>query len=552
MKAAARLQGTERRLWDFHGGLHLPEHKGESTGTPLRDAPIPTRLVVPLGQHIGETAEVLVQSGDKVLKGQLIGRPKGYISAAIHAPTSGTVAEIAELPVPHPSGLRSLCVVIDSDGADRWDELPPPIPDYRSRDPAELRERVRWAGIVGLGGAGFPTSVKLNPGMDQTVKTLVLNGAECEPYITSDDMLMREQAARIVAGMNILTHMLGVDECLIGIEDNKPEAIAAMRTALADSEVPGAEVVVIPTKYPSGGEKQLIRILTGREVPSHGIPAQIGVICQNVGTAAAVADAVLEGKPLLSRVVTVTGAGVAQPQNLRARIGTPIRDLVNEAGGYKNEVARLIFGGPMMGFTLAEDGVPVVKGCNCIIAATAVEAPKPKPARACIRCGECAATCPVALLPQQLYWYARAKDFDKVQDYNLFDCIECGCCSHVCPSHIPLVQYYRFAKTEIWTREREKRKADHARIRHEARAARLERLEQERKDKLRRKKEALEKAPEGGADPKKAAIEAAMKRVAAKKAAKAAADETKESAEPAATSSSDGPAEHRPDGTGSA
>jgi len=512
---------AERKLWTFSGGLHLPEHKAESTSGPVLDAAVPARLTVPLGQHIGDAAAPLVRVGDRVLKGQMIGRPDGYISAAIHAPTSGTVVEIADLPVPHPSGLSAPCIVIESDGEDRWAELPPLLADYRSLDPAELRERVRWAGIVGLGGAGFPTSVKLNPGMDQPVQTLILNGAECEPYITSDDMLMREHADRIVAGMDILLHMLGAEECLIGIEDNKPEAIQAVRQALADAGTPRAEVVVIPTKYPSGGEKQLIKILTGHEVPSHGIPAQIGVVCQNVGTAAAVADAVLDGRPLISRIVTVTGAGVARPGNLRALIGTPLSALATQAGDYTEGVSRLIFGGPMMGFALANDQVPFTKGCNCIIAATAVESPAPPRARACIRCGECATVCPVGLLPQQLYWYARARDFDKVQDYDLFDCIECGCCAHVCPSHIPLVQYYRFAKTEVWTRERDKRKADHARRRHDAHTARLERLERERKQKLRKKKEALSQKNKDGKDPKKAAIEAAMKRVAAKKAAQA-------------------------------
>ncbi len=519
------MSASVSKLHAFHGGLHLPDHKAESNGRPIGRMPLPPRLTLPLQQHIGSRAEPVVTVGERVLKGQLIARAADYVSAPLHAPTSGTVSAIAVLPIPHPSGLQGPCMVIDSDGRDAWAELPPPLPDYRDRDPADLRERIRWAGVVGLGGAAFPTSVKVNPGADRPIHTLILNGAECEPYITCDDLLMREHAARVVAGMGILKYLVGARECLVGIEDNKPEAIAAMRTAIAAADL-DARVVVIPTKYPSGGEKQLIFLLTGQEVPSHGIPAQIGILCQNVGTAAAVADAVLTGRPLIGRLVTVTGAGVAAPQNLQVLFGTPAAALIAQAGGYTAAAQRLILGGPMMGFALHDDRVPITKAGNCLLVAGAAEAPAPAAVGPCIRCGECARVCPMQLLPQQLYWHARAKDLDRVQDYNLFDCIECGCCSYVCPAHIPLVQYFRYAKTATWTQEREKRKSDLARRRHAARLARLERLETERKAKLRRKKEALEQpaAAAGAAapiDPKKAAIEAAMRRVAAKKAAQA-------------------------------
>jgi electron transport complex protein RnfC len=545
----------QRKLWKFHGGVHIPDEKALSNGRPVTEAPLPKSLVIPLQQHIGAPTKALVKAGDRVLKGQKIGEAQGYVSAPVHASSSGTVVAIEKRPVPHPSGLSGPCIVIETDGEDTWAELPEPLADYPNRDPAEVRERIRWAGIVGMGGAAFPSSVKLNPGSDQNIRTLIVNGAECEPYITCDDLLMREHPIRIIQGIRIMRQLLGVDECLIGIEENKPEAIESMLLAVAESDIKSStSVVAIPTLYPSGGEKQLIKILTGKEVPSHGIPAQIGIVCQNVGTAAAVADAVLEGKPLISRLVTLTGRGIQDPQNLEVRIGTPAAELIEHVGGIHQEIRKLVLGGPMMGFAIEDRQIPITKAANCLLALTPEESPAPGPALACIRCGTCAEACPVSLLPQQMYWHARSKNLDKVQDYNLFDCIECGCCALVCPSHIPLVQYYRYAKTESWAREQDKRKAEHARERHEAKEARLERLERERKAKLRKKKEALAKKPaakkgaakkgvekkaaakkaaskpatttktapaEGAEDPKKAVIEAAKKRAADKKVAMA-------------------------------
>jgi H+/Na+-translocating ferredoxin:NAD+ oxidoreductase subunit C len=517
--------GGTRRIWRFQGGLHLPDRKELSSGRPVIRSALPRRLTLPLQQHIGAAAQPLVRPGEAVLKGQLIAKAQGYVSAPLHAPTSGTVLAIEHHPVPHPSGLSALCIVIESDGHEEWAELPESMPDYAMRAPSELRERIRWAGIVGLGGAAFPSSVKLNPGPDAAIHTLIINGAECEPYITCDDRLMREQSQRILEGVRILMHVLGAGQCLIGVEDNKPEAIQALYSACQAPDLSDVRVVRIPTLYPSGGEKQLVKVLTGREVPSHGLPAQIGMVCHNVGTAAAVADAVLAGRPLLSRVVTLTGLGIREPRNLEVLIGTPAAELIAQAGGYTAGVRKLILGGPMMGFTLSTDAVPITKAANCLLAVTADESPDPGPARPCIRCGECARVCPVGLLPQQMYWHARARDLEKIQDHHLFDCIECGCCAHVCPAHIPLVQYYRFAKTESWAQEQEKRKAELAKHRHDAREARLHRQEEERKAKLRQKKEALEKGPVGpvgGADPKKAAIEAARRRAEAKKQAQAA------------------------------
>ena len=509
-------------LHRFHGGLHLPDNKHQSTSLPVEKASLPKRLLLPLQQHIGEPAEPLVAVGERVLKGQMIAAAQGLISAPVHASSSGTVVEIGDHPVPHPSGLPAPCIVIETDGRDEWCELPPPIVDVDAMNPDALRERIRNAGIVGMGGAAFPSSVKLNPGPSRHVHTLVINGAECEPFITCDDMLMRNRADRVLVGVAILRQLVAADKCLIGIEDNKPEAIAAMQQALLESGLDNTEVVTIPTRYPSGGEKQLIRILTGLEVPSGHIPAYIGVVCNNVGTAAAVADAVLDGKPLISRYLTLTGKGLAQPRNLEVLVGTPASELIEQAGGYTSAVSRLILGGPMMGITLHDDTVPVTKASNCLLAASPEEAPHPGRASACIRCGKCAEACPVRLLPQQMYWYSRAKDLVKAQEYNLFDCIECGCCSHVCPAHIPLVQYFRYAKNESWAKDQEKRKAEQARQRHEAKVARVTRLEAERKALLKRKKEALAKKPPAkkgqATDAKKAAIDAAVKRAAEKKA----------------------------------
>lgn len=499
------------QLWRFHGGLHLAPNKAQSTHAPIASMPLPTRLIVPLQQHIGTSAEVGVEIGAHVLKGQVIGRAVGYVSAPIHAPSSGTVVEIAERPIPHPSGMSATCIVIDTDGRDEWTPVQA-CPDYQSLDPSALRNRIREAGIVGLGGAGFPAFIKLNPASAHGVDTLILNGAECEPYIACDDMLMRERADAIVRGAQIMRHALLAKRCLIGIEDNKPEAFAALAQAIRQCSDTGIEIVPVPTIYPAGGEKQLIKVLTGKEVPSGGLPLEIGVICHNVATAVAVDAALNQGRPLLSRVVTVAGAGVRTPCNLDVLVGTPVSAVIAACGGYTDDAKRLIMGGPMMGFTLDNDAVPIVKTSNCILVAAAAEAPDPPPALPCIRCGACAEVCPALLLPQQLYWHSRAKEFDKVQDYRLFDCIECGCCAYVCPSHIPLVQYYRYAKTEIWAQERDKRKADLARQRHEFRLQRQQRDKAERDARMQQKKAALNSG--GNQDARqKAAIQAALQRV---------------------------------------
>lgn len=514
-----------QQLWHFHGGLKLNGKKHLSRDKSIVPSLLPKQLVIPVHQHIGESGELVVAKGDRVLKGQTLAQPNGYVSAPIHAPSSGTIIDIAEYPAPHPSQLSTLSVVIETDGKDEWFDLEPVL-DYKSLTPAEIRNLIRQAGIVGLGGAAFPTAVKLNPGPGHQIHTLIINGAECEPYITCDDRLMRERPEQVISGIDIILHAIQAEECLIAIEDNKPEAIEALNKVLAEHDQPNIRVIGIPTLYPVGGEKQLIKVLTNKEVPTNELPVDIGIVVQNLGTTVAIHRAIHLGEPLISRILTVSGEGVQQAQNMEVLIGTPIAELVEQCGGYTESAERLVMGGPMMGFSLHKDQLPIIKGCNCILAIEA-DTTAGKNHMPCIRCGECTRVCPANLLPQQLYWHSSSKNFDSVQDYHLFDCIECGCCAYVCPSHIPLVQYYRFAKTEIWHQEREKNKSDHARLRHDFREQRLEREKKERDEKLRLKKEMLAKKKQEEAaaadktvedDPKKAAIAAAMERVKAKKA----------------------------------
>jgi len=516
------------QLWDFPGGIHPEENKLQSTGRSIRHAPLPKRLVIPLQQHIGVPAEAIVELGQHVLKGQVIAEVSEGTGVPVHAPTSGTIETIARLPVPHPSGMEDWCLTLIPDGEERWCQRNP-IPDYRNLEREAVLDAIRNAGISGMGGAGFPTSIKLRPPRDRKVSTLILNGAECEPYITADDMSMRERASEIIDGLKIMAWILRPERCVVAIEDNKPEAIAAMQKAVEGTQI---EVVTIPTKYPSGGEKQLIQILTGMEVPSGGIPADIGVMCQNVGTAIAVARAILRGEPLISRVVTLTGEALTEPGNVEALIGTPIANLLADAGLEDVYLDRLVLGGPMMGYTLNTPDVPVVKTSNCVIAASARELPAPEPEQPCIRCGMCAEACPMELLPQQLFWYSKAGEFEKAEHLNLFDCIECGACSYVCPSSIPLVQYYRAAKGEIRVQQAEQIKADRARERFEARQARLEREQQEKElrrqeraqaaaeAQARKKAEAEQAVAQGDAKDERAAKAALVQEALARKKAK--------------------------------
>ncbi|HEX7048328.1 MAG TPA: electron transport complex subunit RsxC [Gammaproteobacteria bacterium] len=499
-------------LHRFPGGLELPDNKAMATTTAIRTAPLPRELVVPLAQHIGDAAKSIAKIGQRVLRGEVIAQPEDAISVPVHSPTSGIVTAIEDRLIPHPSGLTARCVVIEPDGKDDAVE-PQPLRDWKNAAPVEIRDHIRAAGIVGLGGAAFPTWVKLDA--RAPIERLILNGAECEPYISCDDMLMRERANDIVSGALIMLHALQAERCQLAIEDNKPEAEAALRDALATVDDERLELITVPSVYPEGGERQLIQVLTGQEVPHDGLPLDIGVICHNVATAAAVHRAAIHGETLISRVVTVTGRGVTQPANVEARIGTSFHDLIEFCGGYAEDVARLIMGGPMMGFAVSSDDIPLIKATNCILAGSATEAVPARVTLPCIRCGECAQVCPATLLPQTLYAFTRARDFEKVQAYDVFDCIECGCCDLVCPSQIPLVSHFRFAKTEIRGKEMERSKADLARQRFEFRQSRLQREADAQEGKRRRKQETLEKLK--SSDSKKNEIQAALERARKKK-----------------------------------
>ena len=506
-----------RKIFKFHGGVHPPTHKTESTQSPIAQAALPSKLVIPLHQHVGIRAKAIVQVGERVLKGQIIGRSEGRISSTVHASTSGTVSAIDLQPVAHHSGLPDLCVTLIPDGKDEW--IAHSGVDYKQTAHAELRHLLRLAGVVGLGGAVFPSDIKAY-GHKHTIKTMVLNGAECEPYITCDDMLMRERAGDILRGAELLRELLHAEEVLIGIEDNKPQAIAAMQQAIRDDQHEHMEVITVPTLYPSGGAKQLIRILTGIEVAAGVRSTEKCVQCFNTATAYSAWRAIAHGEPLLSRIVTVTG-NVERAQNFEVLLGTPVDELVAQAGG-KADTERHIMGGPMMGVDLPSASVGITKATNCIIAASPALFPPPPLELPCIRCTRCADVCPAELQPQDLFWFAKSNNFGKAQDFHLFDCIECGACAYVCPSHIPLVQYYRYAKSEITEREQESQAVEIARERHEYRQFRIEREKQEKAEKLAQKEKsslaAKAAAPATPSDPddedasKQLRIEAALAR----------------------------------------
>ncbi|MCS6210366.1 electron transport complex subunit RsxC [Shewanella baltica] len=500
-------------LWRSPGGIHPPEVKFLSNATPIGQLPLASTYLVPVPQ-VGENCTLAVKVGDSVLKGTPLTQGTSIWHLPVHAPTSGTIVAIEPRASNHASALPVNTCVIAADGKDTWCELVQNQLDDLSHQ--QIVDKVRSAGIAGMGGAAFPTHIKLNPVSE--IDLVIINGVECEPYISADDRLMREYSQDILAGIGIIHRLLTPKRIVIAIEDNKPEAAKAMQAAVSQCGLPAGSirVTVIPTKYPSGGEKQLIQIITGREVPSGAIPAKLGIVVHNVGTAYAINQAVTQGKPLVERVVTVTGRNVGKPGNYWLPIGTPVDHVLTATEFTPEPDQKVIIGGPMMGHALANIQVPILKGTNCILVPSSQEIGSTPEEKACIRCGECATACPALLLPQQLFWHAKAEEYDKAASYNLKDCIECGCCSYVCPSDIPLVEYYRIAKSALKQAADEKQQAERAKQRFDARLARLEEEKLAREAKA---KEASERRQASMTGTDKNAVAEAMARIAAKKAA---------------------------------
>ncbi len=497
------------KLFRIRGGVHPEERKVLSAEHPIRDIPLPDVLHVPLHQHVGTPAQPVVERGDLVKKGQQLAKDDGVVSAPVHAPTSGKVIGIGMFAAPHPSGLPVRTITLKPDGLDEWAELPPPIDDPFAAPPEEIARRVAESGIVGMGGATFPSAIKLNLRERCDLHTLVINGAECEPYLTCDDRLMREFSEQVIDGARVMAHALGVGRIIFGVERNKPGALDALRKAARP--FPEVKVAGLPTRYPMGSEKHMVQALTGRETPSRGLTADIGIVVHNVATAFAAYEAVRHGRPLISRVVTVSGGAIRHPANLRVPVGTSVRALLDHCGGFTEKPTRLLIGGPMMGQPLPSADVPVVKGMNGLLALTRREAPDAM-AMPCVRCGTCVDICPCGLVPLDMMAHVRRDDISAALKIGLGECMSCGSCSYVCPSHIPLVQYFNHAKGRMKVMAADEQRAEGSKALAAKRAERLERELRAKKEMLARrkaesakKKRAAKPPPETMAAPPKAA-----------------------------------------------
>ena len=439
------MEATTIKAHDtFSGGVHPAGNKNLSAHKPTVPAAIPKRVVIPLSQHIGAPTKPLVVIGQEVKKGEKIGETTGFVSAPVHASISGKVVALGSFP--HSLGVNIPAVVIESDGKDEWVTGLKENPDYNLLSPDELKKIIQDAGIVGMGGATFPTHVKLSPPKAKPIDVVILNGAECEPYLTSDHRLMLERPKEIINGLKILMRILGVEKGYIGIEANKPDAIETMTKAAAGS--PEVKVWPVKAKYPQGAEKMLIKAIAGRTVPAGSLPMDVRVVVQNVGTAEAIYNAVRYGRPLVERYVTVTGRGVKEPKNFLARIGTPFSQLIEEAGGLTDAAAKVIAGGPTMGMSQYTPEVTVIKGTSGITVLPKSEV-STKPYGPCIRCGRCIDACPMKLQPSYIGLYIEKGHYQDAKDYNLMDCFECGSCTFVCPANRPMVQWVKKAKKEL-------------------------------------------------------------------------------------------------------